>query len=342
MGATANGPPIEQSVVSRRAFLRLGCGTLLSVVAAGVLAPVYATRLEPRWLQVTRRDILLPDLPEALEGFTVVQLSDFHLGPHVSAEDVRRSVRATNALEADLIVLTGDFVYRSASYGVPCARELASLRSRYGVCAVLGNHDIWTDPDAVATSLTEAGIVVLRNERQALEVGGTRLWLLGIEDTGYTGFLGSPLGDFRAMWQKAAAALTHLLKGIPDAEPRLLLVHNPDFTEMLPEGRIDLGLCGHTHGGQVRLPFIGAPVLPSCFGQKYTSGLVRGLRTLVYVNRGIGLISPPVRLNCRPEITILSLWRSLSPSPSNLRLLVPRPAPTGTGPPSTEVVDAYP
>jgi predicted MPP superfamily phosphohydrolase len=178
---------------------------------------------------------------------------------------------------------------------------------------VLGNHDIWTDPDTVATSLTEAGIVVLRNERRALEVGGTRLWLLGIEDTGYTGFLGSPLGDFRAMWQKATAALTSLLKGVPDAEPRLLLVHNPDFTEMLPEGRIDLGLCGHTHGGQVCLPFIGAPVLPSCFGQKYTSGLVRGPGTLVYVNRGIGLISPPVRLNCRPEITILRLWRSPSP-----------------------------
>jgi len=86
-----------------------------------------------------------------------------------------------------------------------------------------------------------------------------------------------------------------------------LLVHNPDFTEMLPEGRIDLVLCGHTHGGQVRVPLLGPPVVPSCFGQKYASGLVAGPRTIVYVNRGIGLIPPPIRFNCRPEITMFRL-----------------------------------
>ena len=96
-------------------------------------------------------------------------------------------------------------------------------------------------------------------------------------------------------------------------------MHNPDFTEMLPEGRIDLILCGHTHGGQVRLPFIGAPVVPSCFGQKYASGLVHGPGTLVYVNRGLGLIAPPVRFLCRPEITLLRLRSTpsvASPSPA--------------------------
>lgn len=293
--------------MSRRTFLRLGCGTLLSGAVASVLGPVYATEVEPRWLEVSRLDILLPGLPEALDGFTIAQLSDFHLGPHVSPEDLRRSVEVTNTLGADLVVLTGDFVYRSAGYGTPCARELASLRSRYGLYGVLGNHDVWTDPDKVASNLTKAGIVVLRNGGHPLEVKGVRLWLLGIEDTGYTGFLGSSFGDFRAMWQEAAAGLVRLLTGIPNGEPRLLLVHNPDFTEMLPEGRIDLALCGHTHGGQVRLPFVGPPVVPSCFGQKYASGLVRGPSTLVYINRGIGLISPPVRFNCRPEITLLHL-----------------------------------
>jgi predicted MPP superfamily phosphohydrolase len=98
-----------------------------------------------------------------------------------------------------------------------------------------------------------------------------------------------------------------MLKDVPVDEPRLLLVHNPDFTEMLPEGRIDLALCGHTHGGQVRVPFLGAPVVPSFFGNKYASGLVQGPKTQVYVNRGIGLIAPPVRLNCRPEVTLLRL-----------------------------------
>jgi predicted MPP superfamily phosphohydrolase len=304
----------ESQRLSRRQFLKLGWGALLVGAAVCALGPVYATQVEPRWIQVTRLDIPLPGLPEPLDGFTIAQLSDFHLGPHVSVEDVRRSVEVANELGADLIVLTGDFVYGSAGYSVPCAQELASLQARYGVYAVLGNHDNWTDADQVAGNLAGAGIVVLRNERRPLNVNGTRLWLVGIEDTGYTGFFSvlrllGDSGNYQAMWQEAGDALATLLEGIPADEPRLLLVHNPDFTEMLPEGRIDLALSGHTHGGQVRLPLVGAPVVPSRFGQKYAGGLVQGPSTLVYVNRGIGLIAPPVRFDCRPEVTLLRLRR---------------------------------
>lgn len=302
--------------VSRRTFLKLGCGGLLGGAMLCALGMAYATQVEPRWIEVTRLEVPLPGLPEELDGFTIVQLSDLHLGPHVTADHVRRGVVLTNALEADLVILTGDFVYRSAHYSDACARELASLRASYGVYAVLGNHDIWTDADEVADNLMRAGLVVLRNERQPLTVNGARLWLLGIEDTGYTGGFFS---DFKAMWQEARDVLAILLQGIPAAEPRLLLVHNPDFTEMLPQGPIDLILCGHTHGGQVRLPFVGAPVVPSCFGQKYASGLVHGPGGLVYVNRGLGFIAPPVRFLCRPEITLLRLRptpSATSPSPA--------------------------
>ena len=295
--------------VSRRTFLKLGCGGLLGGAMLCVVGPAYATQVEPRWIEVTRLDIPLPGLPEELEGFTIVQLSDLHVGPHVTADHIRRGVALTNALEADLVILTGDFVYRSAEYSEACARELASLRASHGVYAVLGNHDVWTNADEVAGNLERAGLAVLRNERQVLIVGGARLWLLGIEDTGYTGGFFS---DFKAMWREAHDALSILLQGIPPAEARLLLVHNPDFTEMLPRGRIDLILCGHTHGGQVRLPFIGAPVVPSCFGQKYASGLVHRPDALIYVNRGLGLIAPPMRFLCRPEITVLRL----RPTPS--------------------------
>jgi predicted MPP superfamily phosphohydrolase len=211
-----------------------------------------------------------------------------------------------NSLAADIIVLTGDFVYRSASYSAACAQGLASLKARYGVYAVLGNHDIWTDAGKVAFNLSSVGIDVLQNEIRCLGSGNPKLWLIGVQDTGYAGGFFS---DFRAIWQPAADNLASLLEQIPVDEPRLLLVHNPDFTEMLPEGRIDLALCGHTHGGQVRLPFFGAPVVPSCFGDKYGSGLVEGPSTMVYINRGIGLIPPPVRFNCRPEITLFHLWR---------------------------------
>lgn len=306
-----NRTPAEHSQnyrFSRRAFLRVGCGALLGSAAASLLGPLYVTQVEPNWIEVTNVDLPLPGLPDALDGFTIAQLGDFHLGRYVSAEDVRRSVRIANDLEHDLIVLTGDYVYGSASYGDACGRELASLRAQSGVFAVLGNHDVWTDADQVASNVAAAGIEVLRNQARALEVGSSRIWLLGVEDTGYTaGFLGGSFNDFRAVWQRARGKLSTLLEEIPADEPRLLLVHNPDFTEMLPAGRIDLALCGHTHGGQVRVPFLGRPVVPSCFGEKYASGLVQGPMTLVYVNRGIGLIAPPVRFNCRPEVTLLHL-----------------------------------
>jgi predicted MPP superfamily phosphohydrolase len=298
--------------ISRRNFIKACWGNLLGAAALCTLGLAYATQVEPRWAEVKRLDIPLLGLPPEVEGFTIAQLSDIHVGPHVTAEHVRHGVALTNTLDADLVVLTGDFVYRSAEYSATCARELASLRARYGVYAVLGNHDIWTDADEVAEWLSRAGLVVLRNQRQALTVAGVRLWLLGIEDAGYTGGLFS---DFRVMWQEAQGRLAVLLQGIPPAEPRLLLVHNPDFTEMLPGGRIDLALCGHTHGGQVRLPFIGAPVVPSCFGHKYAGGRVRGPGAWVYVNRGLGLISPPVRFLCRPEITLHRL-RAVSPASS--------------------------
>ena len=295
--------------LSRRRFLKLGCGALLGMAATSALGSFYATQVEPRWVEVTQLDISLPGLPEELDGFTITQLSDLHLGPHVSAEDVRRSVQIANELDADLVVLTGDFVYRSADNSIACARELASLQARYGTYAVLGNHDIWTNPRQVTENLIQAGITVLRDDRQVLEVGSARLWLLGIKDTGH---IGGPWDEFRVEWQETRDALAALVADMPADEPRLLLVHNPDFTEMLPEGMIDLALCGHTHGGQVRLPFIGAPIVPSCFGQKYASGLVQGPSTLVYVNRGIGLIAPPVRFNCRPEVTLLRLRKSHS------------------------------
>jgi predicted MPP superfamily phosphohydrolase len=294
--------------LSRRAFLRLGCGALLGGAAASFLGPLYIMQVEPNWIEVTNVELALAGLPEALDGFTIAQLGDFHVGRHVSAEDVRRSVRIANDLGVELIVLTGDYVYGSASYAESCARELASLKARSGVFAVLGNHDVWTDADQVAAQVGGAGIRVLRGEARAVEVDNSRIWLLGVEDTGYTaGFLGGSFSEFRAMWQGAHDRLSTLLEKMPADEPRLLLVHNPDFTEMLPAARIDLALCGHTHGGQVHLPLLGRPVVPSCFGEKYASGLVQGPRTLVYINRGIGLIAPPVRFNCRPEVTLLRL-----------------------------------
>ncbi len=292
--------------LSRRTFCKLLLGGgLITGLTAPPVGLAYVLVGEPWWLEVTHTDISVPDLPPALHGLTIAHLSDFHHSRVVPREHVRRAVDLANSLGAELMLLTGDYVTRrDQAHIAPMAAELSRLRAPRGVYAVLGNHDNWTDAAQIASHLSRAGIIVLRNQRRALAVGETCLWLLGIEDTGYTG---GRFDDFRAMWQGAGAALAALLEGIPPDEPRLLLVHNPDFTEMLPAGRIDLALCGHTHGGQVCLPGIGALLVPSCFGQKYVSGLVQGPSTRVYVSRGIGLISPPVRFLCRPEIALVRL-----------------------------------
>jgi len=298
----------QRGRTSRRRFLGVTFGSLAGGAASCLLGPLYATQIEPRWIEVTTVEIRVQELAGSLDGVTIAQLGDFHVGRNVSRDQVRRAVQITRDLEPDLIILTGDFVTGSASYSAACAEELARLEAPYGVYAVLGNHDNWTDADKVSANVEAAGIVVLRDEVRAIEVGESRLWLLGIEDTGHTaGFFGGFFGDFRAIWDEKRQRLSEMLEGVPDDEPRLLLVHNPDFTEMLPEGRIDLALCGHTHGGQVRLPLLGAPVVPSFFGDKYAHGLVHGPSTLVYVNRGIGLIPPAVRFNCRPEVTLVCL-----------------------------------
>jgi predicted MPP superfamily phosphohydrolase len=298
----------ERRRISRRVFVGVACGSLAGAASACLLGPLYAADVEPHWLEVSKVQVGVQGLPPALDKLTVAQLGDFHLGQHVSRDQVRRAVEMTNALAPDLIVLTGDFVTGSGSYSAVCAEELAQLKAEYGAYAVLGNHDNWTDADEVSANVGAAGIVVLRDEARAIDIGGGRVWLLGIEDTGFTaGFLGGSFGDFKAIWEEKRQRLAQMLERVPEGEARLLLVHNPDFTEMLPEGRIDLALCGHTHGGQVRVPFLGAPVVPSFFGSKYASGLVRGPSTLVYVNRGIGLIPPVVRFNCRPEVTLLRM-----------------------------------
>jgi predicted MPP superfamily phosphohydrolase len=129
---------------------------------------------------------------------------------------------------------------------------------------------------------------------------------VGLEDVEFKG----GLSDFKNAWGNTMSDLALMLKGIPGNDTRILLVHRPDCAELLPQDRIDLVLCGHTHGGQVHLPLIGSPIIPSFFGQKYTSGLVRNPNTTVYVNRGIGLIPPAVRFNCLPEITLFHLSRA--------------------------------
>jgi hypothetical protein len=282
--------------MSRRIFLkhlsRVAVGGALAAAAAYGLA-----HLETRRLVVEKVEVPLKNLNPSLEGFKIVQMSDFHLYPFVKIDFIQEAVSIANRLEPDLAVLTGDFVWRKAEAIFDLAPVLALLKARYGLFTILGNHDLWTDEEIVKAGLTEAGLPLLRNNGQTIVVGQATIYLAGLDD----GWSGRP--DLNAaLEQGSPGALT------------ILLAHEPDLAEEVAlDGRVSLQLSGHSHGGQVRLPGIGAPVLPY-LGIKYDQGLYRipsqsraddGL--WLYTNRGLGVIAPPIRVNCPPEITEITL-----------------------------------
>ncbi len=249
----------------------------------------YGKQIETKWLVVEQVQIPLKNLKPALEGFKIVQISDIHLHPHTQIDFVQKAVTMANARQPDLIVLTGDYVLQSADSIFELAPVLASLNAKYGVFTILGNHDLWTNAAVVRTGLAEVGFPLLHNEGVALDIGRETIYLAGVDD----GWSGRP--DLKAALDKAPAdALT------------ILLAHEPDLADTFSlDGRVSLQLSGHSHGGQVRLPGLGAPILPY-LGQKYDQGLYKVNDMWLYTNRGIGLLLP-IRINCPPEITEIIL-----------------------------------
>lgn len=256
---------------------------------------------QPNDPQLVELEIPLTRLPAAWDGLRIAQLSDFHYDPYFSAVPIRKAVAVVRGLRPDFVVLTGDFVsspafgknarsLRQAANAIdPCARLLRELHAPLGALAVLGNHDVATDPERVTNALQAQGIPVLRNRSTSFARGGARLWFAGTDDA-----------------IEGAPDLSRTLQGIPGDELVVLLAHEPDFVEQAAGFPVDLQLSGHSHGGQVRLPWLGAPVLPP-LGRLYPMGLYRIGDVTLYTNVGIGTVVLPVRLNCPPEITLITL-----------------------------------
>ncbi len=286
---------------TRRQFLgRLAAGTLLGG-AGGTMYALHAAKD----CRVERLTVALRNLPAAFEGTTVAFVTDTHHGPGVSLAYLAEVVAMTNALQPDLVALGGDYVQRSRfhrfqprgshrHYIEPGVAVLAGLRAPMGRFAVLGNHDRKESAMLTRRALAEHGLTELTNTGVWLERGGARLRLCGVDD-----------------WATGRPDLRRALGDATPADACLLLSHNPDFVEKIRDPRVDLVLSGHTHGGQVVLPLIGAPVTASRYGQKYVHGLVQGPSARVYVSRGVGTIGPPVRFGCPPEVTLLTLKRML-------------------------------
>ncbi len=296
---------------SRRRFAITGGVAVLGV--GGGAASAYATLVEPWLLAVRRRRIAIRDLPGALEGLRLVQVSDTHFGSRVPSDLIREAVAQTVGLKPDLVLLTGDYIHHRADEVGPAAELLAPLVSAapLGAIGVLGNHDWWGDGPGMRRALESVGVRMLDNRRMFL-CARTRA-LLANEPTGESLCIAG-VGDL----EEDAVDLRAALSGVRGSTPRLLLSHNPDvaehpeFSRLCPGGahRVDLMLSGHTHGGQVNLPLVGPLVVPSRYGQKYAGGLVAGPAFPVLVSRGVGMSLIPVRINCPPEIVQVILVRA--------------------------------
>ncbi len=283
-------PATPSRTLSRRAFLKATVRAALGTLALGGGGYLYTTQVETEWLAVERVTVPIAGLHPALEGFRLVQMSDLHLYPHTQPSLIRRAVALANRLGPDLVVLTGDYVFATAQAAFELGAILSTVRARHGLLAVMGNHDWWTDVETVRAGFAHWSLPVLDNAGMLITVDEGQLYVAGVDDL----WSGKP--DLEAA-----------LANCPAGVPVILLAHEPDFAdEHAEEGRIALQLSGHTHGGQVRVLGQRPLALPP-YGRKYAAGLYRVEAMWLYVNRGIGVVTPPVRLNCRPEVTLITL-----------------------------------
>jgi predicted MPP superfamily phosphohydrolase len=281
---------------TRRQFLYTGAAGVAGVATLGTDGYFESYRL-----QLKKIEIPLSRLPHQFDGFTIVQLSDFHYEEKFSAIPIRRSVDLVNSLHPDLVVFTGDFVtapmFRfgrhaalvAANAVFPCAAVLSRIKAGMGSFAILGNHDAYSNPALVTSGLRSHGIPLLKNSCVPIERDGARFWLAGVDDA----LEGQP--DLGAAIEK-----------IPTGEPIILLAHEPDFADEAALTPVDLQLSGHSHGGQIWIPGIGAPWLPP-LARLYPRGLYKIENMMLYTNIGIGTIRAPIRINCIPEVTHITL-----------------------------------
>jgi predicted MPP superfamily phosphohydrolase len=290
--AISSHPSVQRFDATRRTFLRRG---MYGLTAASFGGTAYGMLIERSECELEEMTALIPGLPPAFSGYAIGLVTDVHSSLYMSATDMRRYVKILNGMGCDMILVGGDLVNGSGDEIDPFADAFSALRAPDGIYGVLGNHDFYSrEPERVASTATEAGVTILRDQARVLRRGGETLTLLGIDDTG----TGS--GATQRIRRAARAAGT--------SGPQILLCHRPYFfPEAAAEG-IDLMLSGHTHGGQVVLGQVaGMAFTPAALASPYLAGFYREGRSQMYVSRGIGTVGVPVRINCPPELTRIVL-----------------------------------
>ncbi len=294
--------PYMKRALSRRDFLKLLkiAGLQLMVLAFGV--DLVLNEFDADELDVQKVKLTLPRLPSVFDGFRLVQVSDIHIGGWMTPEKLAAVVEKVLAKRPDAVAITGDFAFAAAG-GFSTAptelKEMSTLLQRLAAACptagVMGNHDIRYGPEKIHAALAAAGLTDLNNQVHKLTRNGAHLFLAGVDDVMYR-----------------RNRLDLVLDALPQDACAILLAHEPDYADTsAATGRFDLQLSGHSHGGQVNLPFIGPPVLPR-LARKYPMGLYRVGEMFQYTNRGIGMTPPFVRFNCPPEITEFTLQSPIS------------------------------
>lgn len=259
----------------------------------GFVLAVWGVCLRRRWVRVRGLDIPMAGLGSAFDGYTVAQLSDLHIGSFCSRQRAEAWAARVNALDVDLVVLTGDYVTSGTAFHHDIAVALGQLRARDGVMAVMGNHDYFGDGEPLLSLLADEGIRMLRNERTTLRRGNQELVVAGVDDT-YT--KRCDIDRTFAGWQRD--------------RPLVVLAHNPGLFGQLAERGAQLVLSGHTHWGQIGLPFAAERLNYARTVYRHHAGLYHEGDAALYVNPGLGTTGPPVRLGTWPEITVFTLRRA--------------------------------
>ncbi len=284
--------PVETA--DRRAFLKvLTAGIAMPVVGCSV----YGSYVGRERLIIERHEIAFPALPEDLSGLTITQISDIHMGPFMSPKRLEEIVRVTNELRSHVVVITGDIINWGNKAMYLALGPLSDIEAPLGVFAILGNHDFYGDTDRMVKEFDRKGIHFLRDTWVTLGRSSSRFCLIGLDD---------PRGGW--VYNSRFTTFKDTIDAVPEEGFKVLLCHRPNIFDLAAESGVDLTLSGHTHGGQVAMPSLltKGPSLASLF-YRYDRGLFHKRGRYLYVNRGVGVVGAPVRINCPQEITQITL-----------------------------------